>query len=306
MTHNSSSLEKNAARFQFKNPFSRAPKLSKPNISKPSNAAPNGGLGGPAQRQSPNFKKLLLVTGASAPVVGNGIGYLVAPRYMNSFYGIGNSTESNKNSWEEYVKGIPEYDPYPTTGEYASDAQIFYNPTVDVMTDEGDNFYKNLSQLRDQELQLRRRDIEQANNIFSTDSQQVQRLGGGYNVQSPTQIKANRQVESRDPLTVALNIHDRQHPTQRYSYAERAMIRNYMAKHYPNYREFDFGDSNSWAKTPLEIIASEGVENLPGFLDTIPTSYKSNDMTPRQRIGYAAAYNGGTTLGTPNRSFWFD
>ena len=79
-----------------------------------------------------------------------------------------------------------------------------------------------------------------------------------------------------------------------------------MAKHYPNYREFDFGDSNSWAKTPLEIIASEGVENLPGFLDTIPTSYKSNDMTPRQRIGYAAAYNGGTTLGTPNRSFWFD
>lgn len=306
MTHNSSSLEKNAARFQFKNPFSRGTKLNKPDISNPPNTPSGGGLGGPAQRKPSKFKKVLLTTGAAAPVVGTGVGYLAAPRHMNSLFGIGNSTESNKNSWEEYVKGVPEYDPYPTKGEYASDASIFYNPTVDVMTAEGDKLYKNLSQLREQELQLRRRDIDAANSIFSADQRQVQGLGGGYNVVKPSQIRANRQVEAKDPLTVALNIHDRQNPTSRYSHAERAMIRNYVATHYPNYRQFDFGDSNSWAKTPLEIIASEGVENLPGFLDSIPTSYKSKDMTPRQRVGYAAAYDGGTTLGAPNRLFWFD
>lgn len=291
MTHNSSSLEKNAARFQFKNLFSRVPKLNKPS---------GGGLGGKPSK----FNKVLLAAGAGAPVA-TGIGYLAAPRHMNSIFGIGNSTESNKNSWDEYVKGIPEYDPYPTKGDYASDASIFYNPAVDVMTAEGDKLYKNLIQLREQELQLRRRDIETANSIFLADQRQAQDLGG-YNVVKPSQLRANRLVEAKDPLTVALNIHDRQNPTSRYSHAERAMIRNYIATHYPKYRQFDFGDSNSWAKTPLEIIASEGVENLPGFLDSIPTSYKSKDMTPRQRVGYAAAYDRGTTLGEPNRFLWFD
>ena len=303
MTYNSSSLEKNAARFQLRNPFSRASKVNKSTGSKPNTT---GGLGGPSQVKPSKFKKILVATGAAAPVAGTGIGYLAAPRHMNSFFGIGNSTESNKNSWEEYVKSIPEYDPYPIEGEYASDAQIFYNPTVDVMTAEGDRFHKNLSQLRKYEAQLRKNDINEANKRFSDDLQQVQELENGYNVQQPTQLRANRYIEARDPLTVALNIHDRQHPTQRYSYAERAMIRKYMAANYPNYRSFDFGDSNSWAKTPLEIIASEGAENLPGFLDGIPTSYKSKDMTPRQQVGYAAAWDGGATLGAPNRSFWFD